>query len=85
MAMNMKTLLYADVAAAIIKRNKYFEIFREIRNELWNQGNRTTPLFVEYMRSTYGMDVEDQSGYITADFVVINELKYLLFKIKDGI
>ena len=36
--MNMKTLLYADeLAAANIKRNKHFEIFREIKNELWNQ------------------------------------------------
>lgn len=68
-----------------IKIQKYYEIFSEIKCELWNQVNVTTPIFVEYMRNTYGIDVEDQHGYITANFVVIDQLKYLLFRIKYGV
>ena len=74
-----------DLYAAYARRIKYYEIFSEIKCELWNQVNVTTPIFVEYMRNTYGIDVEDPHGYITANFVVIDQLKYLLFRIKYGI
>lgn len=65
-----------------VKRDKFFNIIREIHRDTKISDNI---LFQKYVIDTYGIDVIDYDGYVTNKFVIINEQKYLLFRIKFGI
>ena len=43
------------------------------------------PFITDLMRDRYGIEIMDQYGYITHRYVIIDERKHLLFKIKYGV
>ena len=65
-----------------VKRYRMFAIYRDIAVTECS-GDATE--FFKYMRDTYGLCVEDYSGYLTPTPAIVHEQKYLLFKIKFGI
>lgn len=87
MAMNINevatsTKRYADkLAAERARRDRIYKIFKEIKAEL---GCGITG-FLAYVQNTYGIEPVKKDGYITSEFIIINEQKYLLFRIKYGI
>lgn len=64
-----------------IKRNLIFATILEIQRESLDDERS----IFQYTRETYGIDIEDYNGYITPKFAIINEQKYLLFRIKFGL
>lgn len=65
-----------------VKRDRFFNIIREIHRDTKISDKI---LFQKYVVDTYGIHIVDYGGYFTNKFVIINEQKYLLFRIKYGI
>lgn len=64
-----------------IKRNEFFNVIRQIYDECKLSNNELS----NYIIDMYGIDVFSNEGFITHNFTIINEQKYLLFRIKYGI
>ena len=65
-----------------IKRDKFFKILNSIAITECNSIFLDVPSYVE---KTYGIKVENNGMGILGEYVVVNEQKYMLFKIKFGI
>lgn len=63
------------------KRNKFYQIIRTIAS---TECHKQFADVSEYIEKTYGISITID-GYITANYRIVNEQKYMLFRIKFGI
>lgn len=65
------------------RRNRYWRVLRELRDEIGS--NLSDKDFVEEVAFKHGFRIEASGQYWLDDYTVINEQKFLLFRLKYGL
>jgi hypothetical protein len=68
-----------------IARWDFFEVCKKLRKEyMKEQTEFHAEDFVEWVRSTYGFALELNATGITDNYIITDEKKYIVFKLKYG-